>query len=456
MKALDLQTSFDAIIMGAGPAGATAAILLARAGWSVALVEKQAFPRRKVCGECIAASNFPLLDALGLWATGTSLEAVAGLPLRRVALMSGRHTITADLPAASHPFHPWGRALGRETLDTLLLAQAKSAGAVVFQPWSVRQLRGTAGDHQCEIRAADSGQNALLRAPVLIAAHGSWEPLPSGRPARRLGRRASDLFAFKANFSGAQLADGLLPVLSFNGGYGGMVVAGDGLLTLACCIREDKLEACRAAADGMRAGDAVEALLRRECCGVADALAGAHLEGPWLASGPLAPGVRLGHSEDFFRIGNAAGEAHPIIGEGISMAMQSAWLLCARLLAAVRPQRGLSDAAWQRAVGKRYAADWHRHFATRLRLAAVFAHIAMRPALSLPFLAISGCCPSLLSLGVRWSGKLRCAPSPSIISSLAAGSPVLGGQLVPAGDVNLRLDHRNTNTNESATHDKHL
>ena len=45
-----MQTRFDAIIIGAGVAGSTAAILLARAGWSVALVEKQHFPRRKVCG----------------------------------------------------------------------------------------------------------------------------------------------------------------------------------------------------------------------------------------------------------------------------------------------------------------------------------------------------------------------------------------------------------------------
>lgn len=61
-----MQTAYDVLIVGAGPAGATAATLLARAGWSVAVVEKQAFPRRKVCGECIAASNLPLLQALGI------------------------------------------------------------------------------------------------------------------------------------------------------------------------------------------------------------------------------------------------------------------------------------------------------------------------------------------------------------------------------------------------------
>ena len=76
-----MHTTYDAIIVGAGPAGATAAILLARAGWSVALIEKQNFPRRKVCGECIAASNLPLLHAIGIDTAG--LEAIAGPPLRR-------------------------------------------------------------------------------------------------------------------------------------------------------------------------------------------------------------------------------------------------------------------------------------------------------------------------------------------------------------------------------------
>ena len=51
----------DALIIGAGPAGATAARLLASEGWSVALIEKAEFPRRKVCGEFISATSLPLL-----------------------------------------------------------------------------------------------------------------------------------------------------------------------------------------------------------------------------------------------------------------------------------------------------------------------------------------------------------------------------------------------------------
>jgi 2-polyprenyl-6-methoxyphenol hydroxylase-like FAD-dependent oxidoreductase len=58
--------TFDALVIGAGPAGATAALMLAKAGWSVAIVEKSYFLRRKVCGEFILATSLPLLDEIGI------------------------------------------------------------------------------------------------------------------------------------------------------------------------------------------------------------------------------------------------------------------------------------------------------------------------------------------------------------------------------------------------------
>jgi len=161
-----MQRAFDAIIVGAGPAGSTAAILLARAGWSVGLVEQHAFPRRKVCGECVAASNLPLLDALGI---GDDFAASAGPALRRVAVMQGQHILAADLPRFEHVRHHWGRALGRETLDTLLLERARAAGACVLQPWSVRSVTGAAGNFSCAVRAVDSGEAALLLGGFLFA-----------------------------------------------------------------------------------------------------------------------------------------------------------------------------------------------------------------------------------------------------------------------------------------------
>jgi len=417
-------TSFDAVIVGAGPAGASAAILLARAGWSVALVERQRYPRRKVCGECIAASNLPLLDALGI---GDAFAAAAGAELRRVALMRGAQTLVAPLPAATGAAQPWGRALGREVLDTLLVEQARREGATVLQPWALHAIEGSPGAFRCVVLSVDAGSLAAgaparreLAAPLVVAAHGSWEALPFERAERRAQRRPSDLFAFKANFRDAKIAPDLLPVLAFDGGYGGMVIADAGLATLACCIREDRLDACRAAEPGARAGDVVERYLTREVRGVAEALAGASREGSWLASGPIRPGMRLprGGGGDVFLIGNAAGEAHPIIGEGISMALQSACLLAALL----GPERAaIADAERSASVQRRllraHAATWRRSFSLRLHIAAAFAHVAMRPRATAALWPLASAWPAVLTSGARWSGKTR---------AVAAAAPAIG------------------------------
>jgi 2-polyprenyl-6-methoxyphenol hydroxylase-like FAD-dependent oxidoreductase len=409
-----MRSAFDAVIVGAGPAGSAAAILLAGAGWSVALVEKQSFPRRKVCGECVAASNLPLLEVLGI---GAAFDACAGPELRQVALMRGGSCIVADLPPASDERHAWGRALGRETLDTLLLEQARSAGAQVLQPWAVRAIEGSRGDGPCSVHAVDAEAAVTLRSPIVIAAFGSWETLPSARSNRRAVRRASDLIAFKANFRDTSLSEGLLPVLSFDGGYGGMVVAGDGLATLACCVRRDRLDTARRAAPGLRAGEVVEAMLNDECAGVRTALATASRAGPWIAAGPLDTGARIRTGEAFFRIGNAAGEAHPIIGEGLSMALQSAFLLCTRLLAA-SPTHG---DAWRHEIGRQYAGEWRRAFEPRLLLAATFAHAAMRPAFGASLVALARLWPGLLTHGARWGGKVRSAADPAALALHSLG-----------------------------------
>lgn len=414
-----MPLQYDVIIIGAGPAGSTAATLLARAGWSVALVEKQPFPRRKVCGECIAASNLPLLEALGL---GDRFAASASPALRRVALMYGKHTLIADLPAFSHEKHVWGRALGRETLDTLLLSQAQAAGAVIWQPWSVRKLSGVAGDFSCYVQAAHANENATLRAPIVIAAHGSWENscATDGDEARTL--RPDSLLAFKANFSGAALDADLLPVISFPGGYGGMVVADQGVLTIACCIQAQRLKSVRRTMTGLLAGPAVGEMLKRECAGVAAVLAGARRDEPWLAAGPLHPGVHFKSTDQIFRIGNAAGEAHPIIGEGMSMAMQSAWMLCGYLVSAGVPTGTLASAGAQRQLRKLYTAEWRRAFQRRLRLSTLFAHIAMRPSIfSLPISLMRDFAP-LLKHVARWSGKVSSVLDAELVTSLAAGS----------------------------------
>ena len=422
-----MSAPLDAIIIGAGPAGCTAAIRLAAAGWSVAIVEKRAFPRRKVCGECIAASNLPLLDALGV---GEEFNDLAGPVLQRVGLFVGKRQIVAPLPPMAHASHRWGRALGREHLDSLLLERAAALGAQVWQPWSVKQQERDGDEFVCTLSQSGRAADIELRAPLLIDAHGAWEPAPrnpeSDGDARRQPHRDGDLLAFKSTWRNAALAPGLLPVLAFAGGYGGIVLGDHGLTTLAFCIRRDVLQAVRARQPGSTAAQAALAHVQAECAGVTEVLAGAELVGPWLAVGPLQPGIRdAWHGEARFAIGNAAGEAHPILGEGMSMAIQSAWLLCDRLIAHRKDAASnMPEAASWSSVGRDYARAWRSSFAPRVRLAATCAHLAMRPRAAGLLLPVLQHWPGLLTRGARAAGKVRQAVvAAPIASSASTASP---------------------------------
>jgi flavin-dependent dehydrogenase len=390
----------DALVIGAGPAGSTAANLLASAGWSVAIVEKNEFPRRKVCGEFVSAAVAELLGLLGVAAP---FAASAGPEVRRVALFARAHRIVAPMPSAAASRSPvFGRALGRERLDTLLLEQAERRGARVWQPFRACAIDASGEEHVCTL--VSKRETRRLRTPIVIAAHGSWER--GGLPTQRaVPHRPADWLAFKAHFRRADLACDLMPLLAFPGGYGGLVHSDGGRLSLSCCIRREALEKCRAGSSS-RAGDAVLAHIMRTCIAARECLAAAQLEDAWLGAGPIAPGIRFG-PRGIFPVGNAAGEAHPVIAEGISMAIQSAALLAALL---IEEQDRIASTKARARLEARYAASWRKRFAARIRAAALFAHLASAGGTAEALLPIVRAFPGVLTLGARWSGKADASP----------------------------------------------
>ena len=386
---------YDALVIGAGPAGATAALALARAGFSVAVVEKAAFPRRKVCGEFISAATWPLLRELGIAA---SLTASAGPPVRRVGLYAGEAIVEAPMPAPRES-DAWGRAIGREVLDATLLEHASSTGADVYQPCEVAGWEEQSGEYQVRISNARTPAGTL-RARVLVAAHGSWESGAMRTQPPRREHRPADLLGFKAHFQGASLPAGLMPLVLFPGGYGGMVHSDGGRVSFSCCIRRDALRECRASHPGLTAGEAVITYVIESSRGVREALAGARRDAPWLSAGPIRPGIRPLARGRIFSVGNAAGEAHPLVAEGISMAIQSAWLLGEHLVAA----ESLCDAALGSAAAG-YEEAWHDNFAARVRASSVFAAITTRGLSAAASIAVLRRLPPILTWGARWSGK---------------------------------------------------
>ena len=393
-------SKYDAIVVGSGPAGATAALLLARSGWRVAIVEKAAFPRRKVCGEFVSATTWPLLDALGV---GDELRHQAGPVVRRVGVFAGTSMVTASMPAIGNGAEG-GRAVSRESLDAVLLRRAVGAGATLWQPWTVATFESDAGRHACTIEHRQRGESCVLKAPVIVAAHGSWDrgPLPT-HPTRSVAA-ASDLLGFKARFLGGTLDDDLMPLLAFPGGYGGMVNTGAARVSLSCCIRRDHLAAARVRHPGRTAGEAVLAHIFEHCDGVGTALASAYCDGQWLGAGPIRPGIHGFGRDGVFAVGNAAAEAHPIVAEGISIAIQSAALLAETLgrfsAAAAAPAALLQAQA-------RYQRLWRRNFMPRMGASALYARLFMRPLPTRLAVAAIQIFPSLLRIGAAWSGKSR-------------------------------------------------
>ena len=340
----------DVLVIGGGPAGATAAILLARAGRRVVVVEKSAFPRRKVCGELVASSALTVLRRLGL---ADQFASMAGPEVDRIALWAGVHAVEASMP-------PLGRALARDQLDTMLLGEARSAGS-------------------CIVREREE-----LDAPVVIRACGSWQ--------RNARARGSDVFGFQAHFTGAQLPPRTIALIPFPGGYAGLVERAGGTATMAACIRRDRLERLRQ--PGLAAGEALLRHAATHSSSLRNALQLARRDGPWLAAGPLHPGMRPLYLDGTFNIGNAAAEAHPVVGEGIAMALQSAALLADALI---------ENADVEKAAAA-YARAWRNRFPLRIRASAAFAHLAMLP-IAPKLVGLLSLFPGVLESAARVSGK---------------------------------------------------
>lgn len=391
----------DALIIGAGPAGSTVAYLLAKAGWSVVIVEKSTFPRRKVCGEYLSATNLPLFNHLEF--TELFLQN-AGPEIKRVGLFADSLTLESKMPRLKNCANSWGRALRREVLDSLLLAQASQEGVKVYQPWSVTDITKNKENFISQIKSKVNNETIEIESRTVISAHGSWEIGSLPTQPKRLPAEPSDLLGLKAHFQDTNLAPDLMPMIIFPGGYGGMVTCDDGFVSISCCIRRDYLQSIRNKSSHQNVGEVVEEHIFKFCEGVKNSLIDGSRHGEWLTAGIIRPGIRARNISGIFLVGNAAGESHPIIAEGISMAIQSSWLL-AQCLVKRKPGE-LTDLELKN-IYHEYDKLWLQTFRPRIKAADVFARLAMSSVSQKIVSPIMRTFPSLLTLGARLSGKVN-------------------------------------------------
>jgi geranylgeranyl reductase family protein len=181
----------DVAVVGGGPAGAAAAITLARAGLDVVLVDKARFPRDKCCGDGLTTGALRRLEWLGL-----RPESVPSWQTLRdvwVRPPSGR-TVDFALPAGTGAF---GAVARRLDLDSALLDVARAAGVTVHDGHPVTAAR-PAGD-TVELAVGGLGD---LGASYVVAADGMWSPLRKALGCPDEGGYLGEWHAFRQYFTG--------------------------------------------------------------------------------------------------------------------------------------------------------------------------------------------------------------------------------------------------------------
>ena len=156
----------EVAVVGGGPAGAAAAITLARKGRDVVVIDKATFPRDKICGDGLTTGALRILEDLGLDpATVPSWKAVEDVV---VSSPSGR-TVTFPLPKGAGTYAAVAR---REELDAALLDVVRANGVRVLEGHAV-----TGATERADRVVLDVEGIGTVQARYVVAADGMWSPM---------------------------------------------------------------------------------------------------------------------------------------------------------------------------------------------------------------------------------------------------------------------------------------
>src|SRR5262249_36135509 len=162
----------DAIVVGAGPAGAATALLLAEQGLRVIVLDRARFPRPKICGEYLSPEAARVLDRLGVL---KDVDAAGAQPLRGMRLVAPDGTVLCAQYPTSGPWRGYrdhALAIPREIFDRLLLDHARSMPIDVRERHRVTGLK-IEGSQVTGVEGTDvAGRPFELSARLVVGADG--------------------------------------------------------------------------------------------------------------------------------------------------------------------------------------------------------------------------------------------------------------------------------------------
>jgi menaquinone-9 beta-reductase len=372
----DVRRDADVIVVGAGPAGSSAAYWLATAGLDVLLLEKTTFPREKVCGDGLTPRGTRALIEMGIDVS----EDAGWLHNRGLRVIGGGQRLHLDWPELTS-FPSYGLVRPRADLDALLAQQAVKAGAQLHEQVTVTEPVVDRGGRVVGVLAKNADRQPLeYRAPLVLACEGV-----SGKLAQKLGVHRNDKrplgVAVRRYYtspkthddyleSWLELWDGVPNESDLLPGYGWIFGMGDGTVNAGLGVLSTS--------SGFQKTDYRGMLTRwldntPEEWGLHEQNATGPIRGAAL---PMGFNRTPHYVRGMLLVGDSGGSVNPFNGEGIPYAMESGRFAAeAAVQALARPEGSSSRERALEGYPQRMQREWGAYY----RLGGIFVKLIGRP-----------------------------------------------------------------------------
>ncbi len=373
---------FDALVIGAGPAGAVASTLLVRAGLRTLLIDAKRFPRAKVCGGCLSARALAAIERAGL---AHDVAACHGAEFDALEVSHAGKRLRAGVPR--------GVALSRERMDAALVGAAVRAG-VTFWDHATAQVSPNSEHESRRVRIVREGHAEQISARVVLVCDGLGHPslaaLPEFRCQVSPGSRVG--LGVVVDKAATEIQPSVIHMAVGKNGYVGVVRAEHDRVCLAAAVDRKAL----AAGSPQRV---LAEILREAQVPWASVLVGSELCG----TRPLTQRAIKFAGERLFVVGDSAGYVEPFTGEGMAVALESAL--------AVAPLAIHTCDSWRPELAAQWSADVRRISAQRQGVIRSLAWFLRRPRLLRSGLALAGLSPGVVKMVTRRMNRPTAARS---------------------------------------------